>query len=168
MEHITGLLKIALLQSQFIFFSFRLSLFLPSKCSYLFPLFRTSLRREMSNGEKACQLIYQLAARVQFSVLSGLTGWGCGTMGLSQHPWLSVCYGPCYMAMKLWAQGENESVASVYGELKEPWTSPCGRARGLKSPGKAGIRRHSAIREYIMRWEWMITADEKSLRQMHV
>lgn len=36
----------------------------------------------MSNGEKACQLIYQLAARVQLSVLSGWKAvglWGCGT-----------------------------------------------------------------------------------------
>lgn len=74
MEHITGLLKIALLQSQFIFFfilSFSLSLF-PN--APIFSLFRTSLRREMSNGAKACQLIYQLAARAQLSMLSGLSG----------------------------------------------------------------------------------------------
>lgn len=30
----------------------------------IFFLFLTSLRREMSNGEKACQLIYQVAAHV--------------------------------------------------------------------------------------------------------
>ncbi|CAB1460103.1 unnamed protein product [Pleuronectes platessa] len=33
-----------------------------------------SARRELSSGEIACQLIYQLAARVQLSALSGLSG----------------------------------------------------------------------------------------------
>lgn len=49
--------------SQFIFF---LSVFLSFSLSNvpIFSLFLTSLRREMSNGEKACQLIYQVAAHV--------------------------------------------------------------------------------------------------------
>lgn len=67
--------------SWFIFFP-SVALPFPSESSCVFPLFRTSLRREMSNGEKACQLIYQLAARVQLSVLSGWKAvglWGCGT-----------------------------------------------------------------------------------------
>lgn len=63
MERITGLLKIATLQSQFIFFFLSFSLF-PFLMFLFFPLFLTSLRREMSNGEKACQLIYQVAAHV--------------------------------------------------------------------------------------------------------
>lgn len=69
------------------FFPFPSSSLSPFLMLSIFSLFCTSLRREMSNGEKACQLIYQLAAHVQLSMLSGLSG--CGAEGLGPDPWLS-------------------------------------------------------------------------------
>lgn len=80
----------------------------------------------MSNGEKACQLIYQLAARVQLSVLSGWKAvglWGCEVWDRAGAPGC-VCHSPCYMAMRLRAKGENESEVGVYRGQEEPWTSP--------------------------------------------
>lgn len=101
MEHITAVLKIALLQTQFILFLFAFFFFsLPNALIFFFFFFHTSLRSKMSKEEKACQLIYQLAASLQLSVLLGLHGWGCGTVGLNQLLWLPVCHGSGYMAVK--------------------------------------------------------------------
>lgn len=81
----------------------------------------------MSNGEKACQLIYQLAARVQLSVLSGWKAVGlwdrAGAPGC-------VCHSPCYMAMRPRAKGENESSVGVYRGQEEPRTSPRAYTQG--------------------------------------
>lgn len=53
------------------------------------PCLPGSPRREISNGEEACQLIYQLAAHVQPSVVSRLKDWGCGTARQRQLSWLA-------------------------------------------------------------------------------
>lgn len=101
MEHITGVLKIALLQSQFIFFFpyFSLSAIL---MLLFFSLFRTSLRKEMSNGEKACQLIYQ-------PMCSSLCyqGWAAEAVGpraLWLDPFLSVT------VLAIWLQSFGDRV----------------------------------------------------------
>ena len=144
------------------FLSVFLSFSLPN--APIFSPFRTSLRREMSNGEKACQLIYQLAARVQLPVLSGLSGWGCGTEGLRSGPWLSVClsvcHGSCHMAVELGGQAENSEWSVFMGKCR---TAPIGHTRGLKSTGKAGGR-HCARRIYHKGWG---AAEEKSRGLMH-
>lgn len=97
MEHVTGVLKIAVLQSVHFFLSIFFSFPLPNIPIFLF--FFPSPRRGMNNGEKACQLIYQLGAHVQPSMLSGLTDWGSETEGPGPGLWLSV------MTLTLWPLG---------------------------------------------------------------
>lgn len=68
----------------FFFLSFCLSPFL---MLLFFFLFRTSLRREMSNGEKACQLIYQLAACRSLCY----QGWAAEAVGPGAWDWAHGC-----------------------------------------------------------------------------
>lgn len=83
-------------------------------------------RREMSNGEKACQLIYQLAAHVQPSVVSRLKGWGCGAAGPRQHPrlagWLA---GSLADWRGFWLRAHGTRWKWI---CDKPWTLPCGQA----------------------------------------
>lgn len=107
----------------------------------------------MSNREKACQLIYQLAAHVQLSILSGLSGWGCGAEGLGPGPY---CLSVMVLAIWPWTLGDRVKMNewSVF-------TGSC-RHRGhhlLVRPGVLNLRAKLAadtlLREYITRWEWM-------------
>ena len=70
----------------------------------IFSLFRASLGREMSNGEKACQLIYQLAARVQLYAIRAerlrLWGRGLGTESLA------VCLSVMVL-LAMWTLGDR-------------------------------------------------------------
>lgn len=110
-EHITGSPKIAVLQSQFIFFfSFRIpvSPSLPPRLS----LFRASSGGKMTyggGGFVSSFISWEPACR---SLPSGLSGWGfhdCGSVA-------SDLGGPC----------ENEWMVIVDGWLRAAWTSPAG------------------------------------------
>lgn len=87
-----SLLKIALLQSRLIFWSFRLPFSLPFGCFLFFLLFSVAV------GEKACRLIHQL----QLSVLSGLSG--CGPGPTDRAP---GCVPVTILAVWTWTLGER-------------------------------------------------------------
>lgn len=159
MDHITSLLKIAPLQSQFIFSS--LSFSLSPSLMLLFFLFSVP-----PSGGKWVTGRRLVSSFISWQpVCSSLCYWGWAAEAVGPRAWdrapgcLSVCHGSCHMTMELVGQAENSEWSVFMGKCR---TAPIGHTRGLKSTGKAGGR-HCARRIYHNGWG---AAEEKSLGLM--